>query len=86
MRSQGLTNPNHRSCYFTCKDKGAAQEESWQIIKVVDQSTTGKSNSFSTLTCKTLAMQEDSVVTKVKVLKLEFISLELLDVSDIDNC
>jgi hypothetical protein len=42
--------------------------------KVVDQPTTGKSSSFSTLTCKTPAMQEESVVTKVKVSEFEFIS------------
>jgi hypothetical protein len=49
-------------------------EESCQIIKVVDQSTTGKNNSFSTLTCSTPAMQKELVVTKVKVSELELIS------------
>jgi hypothetical protein len=49
-------------------------EESCQIIKVVDQPTMGKCNSFSILTCSTPAMQKESVVTKVKVSELELIS------------
>jgi hypothetical protein len=42
-------------------------EKNCQVIKVVDQSTIGKSNSFSTLTCKAPTMQEELTVTKVKV-------------------
>lgn len=61
-------------------------EESCQIIKVVDQPTTGKSNSFSTLTCSTPAMQKESVVTKVKVSEFELISSKISDVFVIHNC
>jgi hypothetical protein len=48
-------------------------EESSLIIKVVDQPTTGENNSFSTLTCKIPTMLEESIMTKVKDLELEFI-------------
>jgi hypothetical protein len=68
------------------REEEQLREESFQIIKVVDQPTTGKNNSFSTLTCKSPTMLDESIVTKVKVLELKLISSKKLDVSDIDNC
>lgn len=60
---------------FEKREEERLGKENYQTVKVIDKPMTEKSNSSYILSCKIPTTQEESIVAKVKVLDLEFISL-----------
>jgi len=67
---------------FARREEERLGKENRHTVEAVDEPTIGKSSSSSTLACTTPTTQE-SVVTKIKVLELQFISPEFSDVLNI---